>query len=1096
MQRETDRRKRVESRRNKMKNPLSRVCIPFPPAHYTLSLSPLSFSALILILCAHARSFPYNYFPAAGTNTSLAKRHPVIFEPTNQHTMKKLRKILLVTAISIFGLLALAFLLPIILKKQILAKVKDEINSQLVAVVDFSDADISLLRRFPRMSVQLENISVKGKDVFEKDTLLSAKHIDLSMNFMSMFGDEMTIYRADLQTPRIKAIVLDDGQANWNITKPSTSTETDTSSGDGFRIKLNRYTISDGYIVYDDRPLQLKMEIAGLDHEGSGDLTAAAFTLHTNTKSEAVYFAYEGVPYLNHFKTSIASDILIDTKTSTYSFRNSNLKLNELEVTADGLFQLVNDSTYHMDMKFASPSTEFKSILSLVPGIYQESFKDLETKGKASFEGFVKGDYSPTAMPAYQVKMDVQDGYFKYPDLPSPVKNIRFKLDASNPDGQPDNMVVKLDNGHIEMDNEPFDFNFLFRNPETEQYIDAKAKGRINLGNISKFVKLEEGTRLSGSVQVDAFAKGAMLAMQGGAGNFGAGGFLQIANLNYASKELPQPIQNGNMKIDIENSGGVADNTTVKITNGHIELGKDPIDFFLSIQRPMTNLLFNGGVKANLDLASLKPFMDLEKGTDVSGKIQGDIRFAGSKADIDRNNYAAINVNGTTVFNNINFVSPDYPGGVQLQKATLDFNPKNITLSDLQAKYGQSNFTASGVLDNLIGYALNNETLQGKVDLAVDRLDLNALMGTSTATTTADTTAMTPFAVPGNMDLSIRAAAKQVQYDKVAYRNINGTLSLSNETVYLKDLHTEALDGTIMLNGYYSTHNSKTNPEINIEYDVKNISIQKAFLAFNTVQKLMPVGQYLDGKLTSSLAMKGKLKGDMMPDLASLTGKGSLLVIEGALKKFAPLDKIASTLNVAQLSAIDLKDLKTYVEFANGKVLVKPFQLKVKDIDMQVGGMHGLDLSMDYLVQMKLPRSYLGSSGNQLVNNLASAAASKGVAVNVGETVNLVLKLGGSINAPTLQTDLKDAAGNVAADLKQQATAFAQQKADTAKQVLKDSAQAITKQLTQDLKSDIKNSLLGTRDSTGKKTNLDSTKKKATETLKNTFKGVLGKKKE
>ena len=58
----------------------------------------------------------------------------------------------------------------------------------------------------------------------------------------------------------------------------------------------------------------------------------------------------------------------------------------------------------------------------------------------------------------------------------------------------------------------------------------------------------------------------------------------------------------------------------------------------------------------------------------------------------------------------------------------------------------------------------------------------------------------------------------------------------------------------------------------------------------------------------------------MMPDLASLTGKGSLLVIEGALKKFAPLDKIASTLNVAQLSAIDLKDLKTYVEFANGIV--------------------------------------------------------------------------------------------------------------------------------------------------------------------------------
>ena len=99
----------------------------------------------------------------------------------------------------------------------------------------------------------------------------------------------------------------------------------------------------------------------------------------------------------------------------------------------------------------------------------------------------------------------------------------------------------------------------------------------------------------------------------------------------------------------------------------------------------------------------------------------------------------------------------------------------------------------------------------------------------------------------------------------------------------------------------------------------------------------------------------------MMPDLKSLTGNGDLLLIEGVLKKFQPLEKLASTLQIEQLKDISVKDIKNYIEFANGKVLVKPFTVKVQDIEMQIGGMHGFDQSLDYIIQMKVPRKYLGS---------------------------------------------------------------------------------------------------------------------------------------
>ena len=335
-----------------------------------------------------------------------------------------------------------------------------------------------------------------------------------------------------------------------------------------------------------------------------------------------------------------------------------------------------------------------------------------------------------------------------------------------------------------------------------------------------------------------------------------------------------------------------------------------------------------------------------------------------------------------------------------------------------------------------------------------------------------------------------------MKYDNVEYKNINGRLLLANETVTLQDVKAEALDGTIGFSGSYSTRNNKKDPDIAISYDVKDVDVQKAFLSFNTVQKLMPIGQFLSGKLSSQLNMTGNLNGDMMPDFSSLTGKGNLLLLEGVLKKFAPLEKIASTLQIKELETITIKDIKNSLEFANGKVLVKPFTLKVKDIEMQIGGTHSFDQSIDYIVAMKVPRKYLGTQGNNLVNGLAQQATAKGIPVTLGETVDLNVKLGGNMTNPSIKTDLKQVAGDAVADLKQQAQEFAQAKIDSTKQVVKDSVTAVKNQVLTDLKEEAKNKLFGTKDSAGASSNFDSTKKKAETTIKNTLGDLLKKKKQ
>jgi hypothetical protein len=102
--------------------------------------------------------------------------------------------------------------------------------------------------------------------------------------------------------------------------------------------------------------------------------------------------------------------------------------------------------------------------------------------------------------------------------------------------------------------------------------------------------------------------------------------------------------------------------------------------------------------------------------------------------------------------------------------------------------------------------------------------------------------------------------------------------------------------------------------------------------------------------------------------------------------------------------------------------------------------------------------------------------------------------MGGSISNPSVKTDLKEVAGDAVTDLKQQAADFAREKVDVEKQKIKDSVAAVKNQVANDVKEELKNKIFGNKDS-AKTNNIDSTKKKAEQTLKNTFDGLFKKKK-
>jgi hypothetical protein len=1020
-----------------------------------------------------------------------------------------LKKVLKITGISLLVLLVILFTAPFIFKGKIIKIVKEQINNNINAKADFKDVSLSFFRHFPRVSLALEGLQVIGLEQFSKDTLISAKEIDVAVNLWSVIsGKEMKIYSVTVNEPRIHALVTKEGKANWDIAKPDTATAAPTEESKPFKMNLKKYAINNAYIQYNDASSGMSSEIFNLTHEGSGDFTSDLFTLQTNTNADAITFVYGGIPYLANTKTSIDLDLEVDNKASKYTWKTDEIALNELKLSTEGFFQLVNDSTYNMDVKFKAPSTDFKSILSLIPAVYQQDFAKIKTSGKTLFDGFVKGTMSNTQLPAYALNLEIQDGFFQYPDLPKPVQHINLTVKVNNPDGVTDNTVVDIPKGHIEFGSDPFDFRVLLKKPMTDQYIDAAAKGKLDLAGITQFVKLEEGTKLAGTVNADVQAKGNVAVVtQQKPGEFSARGFIDINKLYYASKMVPQPIQNTSARINIDNPDGVPDHTVVQIPAAHVEIGKDAVDLTLLLKTPASDPDFNGTAKGSFNLASVAQFYTFEPGTSLSGLLNADVSFKGKKSYIDKSQYDAIQTAGTINATAVNYKSKDYPDGILVKNTQLIFNPKNVTVNDVSGNFQGTNFNANGSFDNLIGYALKDEALAGTLNVSADKVDLNKLMGTETAPaaapastsgTPASTEAGEPFAVPKNINLTLNAKAGNVKYDKVNYNNINGTLQLKDETVQLKNMNMQALGGTIGLNGSYSTKQSLKKPDIALSYNVQSLDVQQTFAAFNTVQTLMPIGKFIAGKLSTQMSVKGKLGEDMMPDLGTLTGDGNMLLLEGFLSKFAPLDKLASTLNINELQNISIKDVKAFFEFANGKVLVKPFTVKVKDIAMEIGGMHGLDQSLDYVINLKVPREKLGEKANAFVNNLASQASNKGVPVKLSDVISLKVNMGGTITNPTIKSNL--GGGSITQDLKDQAKELVEAKkaaADSvvaaAKSAAKDTLQSVKKEVVKGLGDELKKQISGNKDTAAAAGSKDA-QKNVEDKAKGLLKGLLRKK--
>ena len=177
--------------------------------------------------------------------------------------------------------------------------------------------------------------------------------------------------------------------------------------------------------------------------------------------------------------------------------------------------------------------------------------------------------------------------------------------------------------------------------------------------------------------------------------------------------------------------------------------------------------------------------------------------------------------------------------------------------------------------------------------------------------------------------------------------------------------------------------------------------IAQSFKGLDLFQALVPLAKVLQGKLNSDISLSGNLNNDFTPVLSSLKGNALAEILTSSINTSDSklLSSLQQNFNFIDFSNLDTKDLKTKLDFSDGKVNVKPYHLKYKDIDMEVSGSHGFDQLIDYNVVFQVPAKYLGGEVNQLIGKINDPAVTN-------LTIPVTANLKGNLNSPTVTTDL------------------------------------------------------------------------------------------
>lgn len=556
----------------------------------------------------------------------------------------------------------------------------------------------------------------------------------------------------------------------------------------------------------------------------------------------------------------------------------------------------------------------------------------------------------------------------------------------------------------------PLEFDGFIQMVEAGQIYDLKFKTPTSsftnfLGLIpSAYASGLDGVKTTGDFTIAGFAKGELTDTTVPKFNIA----IASNNASFQYPNLPKSVQNIVIDTKIINETGILNDTYVNLDKLSFKIDQDVFSAKANVKNITVNPIVDAALKGTINLANLSKAYPIKIDKPLSGILKADVTTNFDMASVENSQYQNIKNAGTMSLSGFKYTDENNKS-MNISTALVEFNPSKINLKQFNATTGKSDMSINGTLENFYGFMFKKQELKGNFNMSSNQLAVDDFMTSGEpATAKAEAKPAEAMKIPAFLNCTLNAKANTVLYDNLKLTAVSGKLLIKDEKATLENFKTSIFGGTIGLNGAVSTKTKV--PTFDMALGFNQVDIAQTFTQLDMMKKIAPLAGIINGKLNSTIKLNGNLDAkELTPDLKSLTGDlfGQLLSTTINAKNSTLLKELGSKIKFIDVNKLNLDNLKMALTFENGKVNVKPFDIKYQDIKATIGGTHGFDQIMNYNVKLDVPAKYLGTEANSFLSKLSPADAAKLQNIPINGMIT------GNFSKPKVALDTKTAVSNL-----------------------------------------------------------------------------------
>ena len=943
--------------------------------------------------------------------------------------MKKGWKIALISVGSLLGvvLLVVAVAMWVVFTPKQLTKVVNKLaDNYLLCDASFGNVDLTLLSTFPDAGLRVDDVVLLNPQPFAPtDTVAQVKNLTIGIDVKAFLkGGNIKVHKLILEGTQVALYTDIDGTTNFDIFPTSDSPDTtqstyvlpDTvdlkqikiknlsaiyaSEKDGLEATLNGLNVVvDGSVAHlcgevamsvDSKEMTLNMAdsagnansmvIDGLNMKLKGEGSADSATAMLQMELGKLFAFIDNDTLTN--TTLIASKesvlkaklpLIIKLNAGEYGTTDGRLSIDRYAINLQGSIVLPDSNApMYVDAHVATTDEwNIKSLLAIVPARLLESLAGMNVDGNVSFDAVAKGYVSENDKPVVDAGVRMTKGKFAYPQaLPYNLNDINADIDAHLdllPQG--DNRVT-VNRLNVSTRGTSLSVTGVASQLLDDIKANITLKGSLPLRDIDPLLPDTLPIDMNGRATINATAQFVMSQLQNmELEKMRMNGTLALDDLNvvYDSIEAATPHMVVNVALPSKNAKGMLADATIEasrlnvvMTNDSVRANLESPNISLSVNNPLKKQLqASFDISLNESEVNVGQLMASLGAMSVKGAMQMD--------SMQNNILRKFHPEATIDMHSAVLYTPAMPDAVRLSQLSTAYNAKQLDIDKVNVKFGHSDFSLYGTIENAEAWLSGEQMLTGHLDFTSSYTDADQLMTLfSGMGSDADSIAKmnqedhvpadaTPFHVPKNVNVAINTHIKRCIAFGNDLNDVAGTLTINDGKAVLEQMGFVCKAATMQLTAVYESPRPN-NLFTAIDFHLLDIQIDELIDMIPSIDTLVPMLSAFEGAANFHLAAETFLNARYEPKMSSLLGSAA---ISG--KNLVVMDNksISNIAKLMQLKSWKENDNKIHIDSLDvemtcfrKEIEVYPFLLNVGNYRICASGKHNLDNLCSYHVEL------------------------------------------------------------------------------------------------------------------------------------------------